>query len=239
MGSAQEAEAVAASMVVTATTATNEPAIADKKKKIRWWVHHCKDAVMQEAEVAATLLQANVLDMKMLAATTTTQPETMKEESKSKDDDGRFSKEEIAEIDKEFEKYMKPSSSLDAWYGGTKEDAAPAKELTFATSMGDDVAAQSHFQQQLSGNWNEQALAAQDKLEPMAVIMNKIALPEQEKIAAMKQLEEEFEKWKQLKEEYYSKQHKPLKEAAHYMQNAAFRLDSSSSDQSKKNKSII
>ena len=102
---------------------------------------------MQEAEVAATLLQANVLDMKMLAATTTTQPETMKEESKLKDDDGRFSKEEIAEIDKEFEKYMKPSSSLDAWYGGTKEDAALAKELTFATSMGDDAAAQSHFQQ--------------------------------------------------------------------------------------------
>ena len=198
----------------------------------------CKDAMMQEAEVAATPLQANVPNLEMLAATTTTQPETMKEESKSKDDDGGFSKEEIAEIDKEFEKYVKPSSSLDAWYSGTKEDAAPANESTFATSIGDDTAAQSCFQQQLSGNWNEQVLAAQDKLKLMAVIMNKIALLEWEKIATMKQLEE-VEKWKQLEEEYYSKQCKLLEEAAHHVQNATFGVDSSSSNKLKKSKSII
>ena len=133
---------------------------------------------------------------------------------------------------------MKPSSSSDAWYSGTKEDAAPANESTFATSIGDDAAAQSRFQQQLSGNWNEQVLAAQDKLEPMAVIMNKIALLEREKIAATKRLEE-VEKRKQLEEEYYSEQCKLLEEAAHHMQNAAFGVDSSSSDELKKSKSII
>ena len=126
----------------------------------------------------------------------------------------------------------------------TKEDDGGGQEPAAATgaaaSSEDDTAAQSRFQQQLSGNWNDQVLAAGEKLEPMAVVMDKIALLEREKQAAITRLEEEFAQRTELEEKYYQEQRQLLEETAAQVQNAAFGLeDAADAAASKKSKTKV
>lgn len=239
-GSAQEAEAAAAAAAaastVTASSSSSQAAsgvVADpinaRPKKIRRRVRK-KEAVEDEEEevpdLMATPFVNNVPDLEM--------PELVKSSSSSSS--SGITAEEAAEIEAEFDQYvLNPSppttafSGMDDWYGEQKaaygerkEQAAKAADSTMDQGSG----AQNRFQQQLSGNWNDQILAAGDKLEPMALVMNKIALLEQEKMAAIRRLEEEFAKRTELEEKYYQEQRKLLEEASKEVQNVAFGVDS-------------
>ena len=96
---------------------------------------------------------------------------------------------------------------------------------TSATSIPDGAvtaAEQDRFAAQLSGNWNQQILDKQVLLDPMARIMEKIALLEEEKQAADSRLEEEFAMRAELEEKYYRKKKALLEEAVTEVQQEAF-----------------
>jgi len=109
-----------------------------------------------------------------------------------------------------------------------------SKEQSSATTIAteyDVSSEQSRFQQQLSGNWNDQVLANGDKLEPLAQVMNLIALLEEEKVAGDERLQEEFKLREQNEEKFYLEKRKLLEEAGAEIQASAYASinDSSSS----------
>lgn len=116
--------------------------------------------------------------------------------------DSTMTDEELARIEAEFDQY----TSLDA-----DESVAPVAATKEAEHDDADpsVAAQ-RFQQQLSGNWNQEILAQEDVLTQ---VMRKLALLEEEKAAATKRLTEEFEQRSRLEENFYQKQREVLESA--------------------------
>lgn len=95
---------------------------------------------------------------------------------------------------------------------------------------------QSRFQQQLSGDWNQQIVSKSDELKPLAKVMELIALLEEEKIAANQRLEEEYRKRQDMEEDFYRKQRQLLEEAASQIQTQAFASSSSSGSAAAKTK---
>ena len=81
---------------------------------------------------------------------------------------------------------------------------------------------QDRFAQQLSGKWNEQILANEDKLEPLAKVMERLAILEEEKKAADARLEEEFRLRAELEEKFYQEKRAILEEAAAEVQAGAY-----------------
>jgi hypothetical protein len=141
----------------------------------------------------------------------------------SSSDGSDLTADEEAIIEQEFEKYtMTDPNPMSGWYDETmaataKDDAAKNP----ASSEESTADAQSRFQQQMSGTWNDKVLANQDKLSPLASVMELLAVLEQEKIDADKQMEEEFRKRAELKEVYYKKQRSVLENAATQIQQEA------------------
>jgi hypothetical protein len=124
-----------------------------------------------------------------------------------------MSPEEMAEIDREFDKYTLDDNS-------NKNNKYPMSTSTITTSTDplEQKTNQNRFQQQLSGNWNEQILQNQDILQPMAMIMNQIAILEQEKKASIQRLEEEYQQRQQIENEYYQKQRQLLQDNINQIQ---------------------
>lgn len=141
-----------------------------------------------------------------------------------------FTDEEQKKIDQEFDQYVSlgddddkdPTGSKDGWFGGdssaTDGDAKPT--LAAGDSQQQQQQATSRFQQQLSGDWNAQVMANEDRLEPLAKVMQLLASLEEEKISSTKRLEEEFRRRAEVEEEYYQKQRKLLEDAAAQVQQA-------------------
>ena len=141
--------------------------------------------------------------------------------------------EEEAVIEQEFGKYtMTDPNPMSEWYDTTMttsakdfdDSAIAATEDTPAPANSEEstAEAQSRFQQQLSGTWNDNVLANQDKLSPLASVMELLAVLEQEKNEADKQMEEEFRQRAELKEVYYKKQRSVLEKAATQIQQEAY-----------------
>ena len=155
----------------------------------------------------------------------------------------RDSDEEAAIIEEEFNQYvLNPmTSSFDDWdnWDGmnrtgvdtdsqtvTNTDATRNVTTAAIVDPATKLAEQTRFQQQLSGNWNSQILNAGDSLEPIALVMNKIALLEQEKKAALKRLDEEYAQRTAIEEKFYKEQRQLLEETARDVQSTAFGLES-------------
>lgn len=82
----------------------------------------------------------------------------------------------------------------------------------------DAEAANARFQAQLSGNWNNQILSKGEELSPLANIMDRLALLEEEKQAADQRLQEEFRLREENEERFYREKRKLLEEAAAQVQ---------------------
>lgn len=137
-----------------------------------------------------------------------------------------ISVEEAAQIEAEFDKYTDLSSSSSNTkdrYGQLNLSSSESNSIDNEVSM-----EQSRFQQQLSGNWNQQILDNEGTLGSLTTVMNKIALLEKEKLAATRRLEEEFQKRKELEEKYYQEQRKLLDEAARTIQDTVIGVGSTS-----------
>eukprot|EP00977_Amphora_coffeiformis_P013839 scaffold3759_cov169-Amphora_coffeaeformis.AAC.2 len=146
-----------------------------------------------------------------------------------------YTEEEQKLIDEEFDQYVSlggdNDEKSDSWFSETAVDdkaidkgsssKLPMKAAVAATEDPQMQAATSRFQQQLSGGWNEQIMASEDQLEPLAKVMQLLASLEEEKIASTKRLEEEFRKRAEMEEEFYRKQRKVLEESAAQVQKQA------------------
>lgn len=85
---------------------------------------------------------------------------------------------------------------------------------------------QSRFESQLNGDWNQQILDNEDKLSPLATVMEKLAMLEEEKMAADRRLTEEYEKRAELEEFYYKEKRNVLESAAAQIQADAYSTSS-------------
>ena len=81
---------------------------------------------------------------------------------------------------------------------------------------------QERFAAQLSGQWNDSILENEDKLGPLAKIMDRLAILEEEKKAAVLRLEEEFKMRNELEEKFYQQKRAALEEAAAEVQAEAY-----------------
>lgn len=86
--------------------------------------------------------------------------------------------------------------------------------------------AQSRFQQQISGQWNDEIVQNTASLEPMGALMEQIALLEQERKAALDRLEDEFARRKEIETEFYQKRRSAIEEKITETQEKAFGVSS-------------
>jgi len=93
----------------------------------------------------------------------------------------------------------------------------------------EEAAAQSRFQQQMNASWNQKVIENEDKLAPLAMIMERLAILEDEKAAAERRLDDEFRERYRLEEEYYQKKREVLEQSAAKVQQDAYVTMQSSS----------
>jgi Sec-independent protein translocase protein TatA len=193
------AEAVPVAAAAAAATATGET-VKEPVKKLK-----IRRRVKKKPTPEPVPVDGSVPDLEMPLVPTAPPITSVADKSME------ISDEEAALIDAEFDKYssdvVPPTVPKDDdWYG---------------------VNSQTRFQQQMTGGWNESVMANEDSLGLMAVVMNKIALLEKEKISATERLEEEFQKRQELEDKYYQAQRKLLEEASQEVQVAAMGLKDS------------
>ena len=99
------------------------------------------------------------------------------------------------------------------WATASESDIA-SEVLAQQQSPDEAAAAQSRFQAQMSGQWNDQVMANEESLSPLAIVMQKIAVLEEEKIAANMRLDEEFARRMELEEKFYEEKRALLEQAA-------------------------
>ena len=104
----------------------------------------------------------------------------------------------------------------------------PSDEDTTAAAVMDpeqQQMEQDRFAAQMNGSWNQQILDNNDALDPVARVMEKLALLEEEKQAADSRLEEEFTLRTELEEKYYRQKRSLLEDAIAQIQTNAFITD--------------
>jgi len=113
---------------------------------------------------------------------------------------------------------------LERLQGSTPTDDASlsAEGYDMSVMSEDAAAAQSRFQEQMSGTWNQQIIEKEDDLGPLSDIMKRIAILEEEKVAADNRLKEEFKLREESEEEFYRKKRELLEDAASKIQSDAF-----------------
>lgn len=110
---------------------------------------------------------------------------------------------------------------------GGSTTAAPTAEPDWFTASEQDVAARildppspsletfesNRFRSQLSAEeWNAQIMANQDKLSPLAMAMKRLAILEEEKQAADRRLEEEYQRRMDNEDKYYLEKRRVLED---------------------------
>jgi hypothetical protein len=199
-----EAEAFATTPETSAnaTAPAETSSDASKRKKKRRRVKKKKEPEVAEAN--GTAVPDTVPDLEMPAPWDVDEPS---------DEERRRTEEELARREERMERLKSGTqgppagSELDEKRFGYGETTAEEKE---------------RFAQQLSENWNEQILANQDKLEPLAKVMERLAILEEEKNAAEARLEEEFRLRAELEEKFYQEKRAILEEAAAEVQAEAY-----------------
>jgi hypothetical protein len=108
------------------------------------------------------------------------------------------------------------------------EDGAVQKELASTSGSGYDLSttedddAGARFQAQMSGNWNDQMLAMEEDLTPLAELMERLSILEDEKNANDSRLQEEFRLREENEQRYYKEKRVLLEEAAAKIQAQAY-----------------
>ena len=106
----------------------------------------------------------------------------------------------------------------------TDGNQAQAAESPFGGDLWSESKAeeQERFAAQLSGQWNDSILENEDQLGPLAKIMDRLAILEEEKKAGLLRLEEEFRLRNEMEEKFYQQKRQVLEEAAAEVQAAAY-----------------
>lgn len=105
----------------------------------------------------------------------------------------------------------------------TEGNQAQAADSPFGDLWSESKAEeQERFAAQLSGQWNDSVLENEDQLGPLAKIMDRLAILEEEKKAGLLRLDEEFRLRNELEEKFYQQKRQVLEEAAAEVQAAAY-----------------
>ena len=109
--------------------------------------------------------------------------------------------------------------------GGSKqeeEDTMAQKEMASGEYDLSTEDTNARFQAQLSNDWNSNILAKEDELSPLADIMERLAILEEEKNAADQRLQEEFRLREENEEKFYREKRALLEQAAAKVQTDAY-----------------
>ena len=129
----------------------------------------------------------------------------------------------------------KSDADAEDWAAQTRKERRERLEQSTSSAATEefDMSEQTRFQQQLSETWNDQIVENTDKLEPLAQVMDRLALLEEEKNAADKRLKEEFKSREENEENFYIEKRKLLEQAAAEIQVSAYSSDVSNVDDDK------
>ena len=202
----------------TSDTATTGVSDAPKKKRKRKRVKKKKPEVptVEEANGTATTAasdgETSVPDLEMPAPWDVDEP----------DEEERRRVEQELQLREDRMERLKTGTQ-------SPMDEFGAPTLDFSESSAEE---QDRFAQQMSDSWNAQIVANSEELEPLAKVMERLAILEEEKKAADMRLEEEFRLRTELEEKFYREKREILEEAAAEVQAEAYTsLESTASDE--------
>ena len=230
----QEAEAFSAvppmsaetTATATATAAASVASTTDTttpKKKKRRRVKKKKAAPDQPAVVTAT--PENVEPLPPFAGDIPDFSEDFKEEVREQ---LKYTRPPPTQSEEDFKARLREERMQRLETGTQQPSSRPDWFAASEAEVADEVLGQktaefqSRFAAQLSGDWNDQILANEDKLSPLAKIMERLAILEEEKNAANARLEEEFRMRSDIEERYYREKRDILENAAAEVQAEAY-----------------
>lgn len=231
---AESASAVAGTATVTATDP--EKASNKKRKKKRRRVKKKKIEVPEEEN---PLVGGDIPDLDMTSAfqdefkdqmgiksdIATNGPNIEESESEMS---ARLRRERLERLEQaqarsnRDEKEKKPTGDQDPdWFSASESDIA-SEVLAKQPTPAEVEAANNRFANQLSGKWNENVLDNEDKLSPLAMIMDQLAILEEERAATTLRLDEEFVERAAIEEKFYREKREVLEIAAGEISAAAY-----------------
>ena len=216
---AAAAATTATAAAATATATTDEDSTTAPKRKIRRRVKRVAPAATENpdeleapAVLPTTAQEGKVTDDPFVnGMPESTEPSLSQPQQQQQE----YTPEELAQINADFDKYTLMDNENDLMGADSSADASSS----------------SRFQQQLSGDWNAQILEKNAELEPVAKVMELIALLEQEKVANDARLEQEFRQRAENEQAIYERQRQLLQDAILQVQQAAFASSSSSEEE--------
>jgi len=126
------------------------------------------------------------------------------------------------------------------WFKASEEEIA--SEVLGQQQTADPAMAayeKQRFQSQLTvEDWNAQVMANEDKLSPIATVMQRLALLEEEKNAADRRIEEEYRKRMDNEDKYYLEKRRALEDAVTEIQEGAFEGVNGSEDKENLNANV-
>jgi len=109
------------------------------------------------------------------------------------------------------------------WFTASEEEIASEVLNTTPKDPALEAYEKNRFQSQLTAeDWNAQIMANEDKLSPLAMVMQRLAILEEEKNAADRRLEEEYERRMDNEDKFYLEKRRVLEEAIEDIQRDAF-----------------
>lgn len=221
------AATAAAATGATATTSDGSTVAIEEgttPKKKRRLVRRKKKKVVEEVEEINVPSEEEIAleypDLDMLDADLPSSPSTT---SSSSDDDGvssgaseedKLRAERLERLSGSASSDTAASSDEPDWFTASEEEVASAVLDQPATNPALESYEKSRFQSQLSAeSWNAQIMANEDKLSPLSMVMQRLAILEDEKNAADKRLEEEYQRRMDNEDKYYLEKRRVLEEA--------------------------
>ena len=221
------AEAAAAAATAASATATSEEGTTKKKRRL---VRRKKKKVVEEEEEP---VQEEQLDLDRQIAMEYPDLDLLEEEdSTSPEVAAKISEEDKLRAER-MERLSGGSSVGDSsdtpdWFTASEEEiASKILDDTPSSPQVVDPALEAYeknrFQSQLSAeDWNAQIMANEDKLSPLSMVMQRLAILEEEKNAADRRLEEEYERRMANEDKYYLEKRRVLEDAIEDIQRDAF-----------------
>ena len=217
---AAAATAAAGSTVLATEEGEGEEGAAPKKKKRRLVRRKKKKAVEEEIEEQPKLDEDMMMEYPDLDMLDTDLPETSSDEERLR----------AERLERLSGSSTSATESEPDWFKASDEDIAsqilnnnnnePSPAVQNAAL---DKFETNRFQSQLSAqDWNSQVMANEDKLAPLSMVMQRLAILEEEKQAADRRLEEEYQRRMDNEDKFYLEKRRVLEDAIGDIQDGVY-----------------
>ena len=217
----EKAAAAAAATASGAAAAEGEVEGATTVKKKKRLVRRKKKKVVVEEEPAVVEEELSNLDREIAME----YPDLdMLDEPPSADVQSKINEEDKLRAER-MERLSGGSTTAQEpdWFTASEEEIASEVLNTTPKDPALEAYEKNRFQSQLTAeDWNAQIMANEDKLSPLAMVMQRLAILEEEKNAADRRLEEEYERRMDNEDKFYLEKRRVLEEAIEDIQRDAF-----------------